>query len=88
MILLQANQVSRQFADITLFDNVSFSIQSNDRIALVGRNGTGKSTLIKQIMGEEPLSSGNFSRSKGLKIGYLEQHVSIHSTHTIWEEND
>lgn len=86
MILLQANQVSRQFADITLFDNVSFSIQSNDRIALVGRNGTGKSTLIKQIMGEEPLSSGNFSRSKGLKIGYLEQHVSIHSTHTIWEE--
>ncbi|MCW6680230.1 ABC-F family ATP-binding cassette domain-containing protein [Aerococcaceae bacterium NML130460] len=86
MILLQANQVSRRFADVTLFENVSFTIQTNDRIALVGRNGAGKSTLIKQIMGEEPLSDGQISRTKDLKIGYLEQHVAIESPHTIWEE--
>lgn len=86
MILLQANQVSRRFADATLFENVSFSIQTNDRIALVGRNGTGKSTLIKQIMGEEPLSDGALSRAKGLKVGYLEQHVAIDSDRTIWAE--
>lgn len=86
MILLQANQVSRRFADATLYENVSFSIQTNDRIALVGRNGTGKSTLIKQIMGEEPLSDGAFSRAKGLKVGYLEQHVAIDSDRTIWAE--
>ena len=86
MILLQANQVSRRFADATLFEDVSFSIQTNDRIALVGRNGTGKSTLIKQIMGEEPLSDGMISRAKGLKVGYLEQHVAIDSDRTIWNE--
>lgn len=86
MILLQANQVSRRFADMTLFENVNFTIQTNDRIALVGRNGTGKSTLIKQIMGEEPLSDGQISRAKNLKVGYLAQQVAIDSTRTIWEE--
>ncbi|MDO4431810.1 MAG: ABC-F family ATP-binding cassette domain-containing protein [Aerococcaceae bacterium] len=86
MLLLQAHQVSRQFADVTLFENVSFSIQTQDRIALVGRNGAGKSTLIKQIMGSEPISAGTISKAKDLKIGYLEQHVATHSTRTIWDE--
>lgn len=86
MILLQVNDVARQFADEILYQNISFSIQNKDRIALVGRNGTGKSTLIKQIMEQEPLSSGTISKTKGLKIGYLEQHVAINSTRTIWEE--
>lgn len=86
MILLQANQVSRSFADTVLFQDVTFNIQSQDRIALVGRNGAGKSTLIKQIMGDEPISSGNITRAKNLKIGYLEQHVAVDSPLTIWEE--
>ncbi|MBG9986549.1 ABC-F family ATP-binding cassette domain-containing protein [Facklamia sp. DSM 111018] len=86
MILLQANNISRRFADYTLYENVNFSIQERDRIALVGRNGTGKSTLIKQIMGSEPINNGNFTRAKKLKIGYLEQHVAIHSNLTIWQE--
>lgn len=86
MILLQASGVSRKFADITLYDDVTFSIKTHDRIALVGRNGTGKSTLIKQIMGQEPVNNGSFSQAKGLKIGYLEQHVAINSDKTIWEE--
>ncbi|WP_124059104.1 ABC-F family ATP-binding cassette domain-containing protein [Vaginisenegalia massiliensis] len=86
MILLQANQVSRRFADRTLYADVSFSIQNQDRIALVGRNGTGKSTLIKQLIGQEPLSSGTITKAKGLKLGYLEQHVAINSDRTIWEE--
>ncbi|MFK8242553.1 MULTISPECIES: ABC-F family ATP-binding cassette domain-containing protein [unclassified Facklamia] len=86
MILLQANDIARRFADETLYENISFNIQTRDRIALVGRNGTGKSTLLKQIMGEEPLSSGTISKAKGLKIGYLEQHVAIDSNKTIWEE--
>lgn len=86
MIILQANDLARRFADETLYENVSFSIQTNDRIALVGRNGAGKSTLIKQLLGQEPLSSGIISKNKGLKIGYLEQHVAIDSPRTIWEE--
>lgn len=86
MILVQANQVARRFADVTLFENVNFTIQDFDRIALVGRNGTGKSTLIEQIMGLEPLSEGSITKAKGVRIGYLEQHVAIDSDHTIWEE--
>lgn len=86
MILLQVNEVARRFADETLFENISFNIQTRERIALVGRNGTGKSTLIKQIIGTEPVSSGTISKAKGLRIGYLEQHVAIDSPRTIWEE--
>lgn len=86
MILLQVNQVARRFADNTLFEGVSFNIQNRDRIALVGRNGTGKSTLIKQIIGQEPLSEGEITQAKGLKIGYLEQHVAVDSSRTVWEE--
>lgn len=86
MILLQLNNVARHFGDITLYDDVNFSIQSQDRIALVGRNGTGKSTLIKQIMGQEPLSGGTITKQRGIKIGYLEQHVALNSDRTIWEE--
>ncbi len=86
MILLQLNNVARYFADEKLYDDVSFNIQSQDRIALVGRNGVGKSTLIKQILGEEPLTHGEITRAKDISIGYLEQHVTTNSTLTIWEE--
>lgn len=86
MILLQANNLARRFADVTLFENVNFNIQTRDRIALVGRNGTGKSTLIEQIMGLEPISEGTISKGKDVKIGYLEQHVALESDRTIWQE--
>ncbi|MGF3067270.1 ABC-F family ATP-binding cassette domain-containing protein [Facklamia sp. P12945] len=86
MILLQANNISRRFADVTLYEDVNFSIQERDRIALVGRNGTGKSTLIKQIIGDEPINDGQFSRAKKLNIGYLEQHIAVDSLLTVWDE--
>ena len=69
MILLQANDVARRFADVTLYEKVSFNIQTNDRIALVGRNGAGKSTLISQIMKTEPISAGEITRSRDLRVG-------------------
>lgn len=86
MILLQVNKVARRFADVTLYEDVSFSIQTRDRVALVGRNGTGKSTLIQQIMHQEPINEGEISITKGVSIGYLEQHVALNSNRTIWEE--
>lgn len=86
MILLQANQVARRFADVTLYENVSFNIQTNDRIALVGRNGAGKSTLIQQIIGQEPINDGDISFARDIRIGYLEQHVRIDSNLTIWQD--
>lgn len=86
MILLQASNLARRFADVTLYEKVNFNIQSGDRVALVGRNGTGKSTLIEQIMGQEPISEGEITKAKEIRIGYLEQHVAIDSNRSIWEE--
>ncbi|AXY24683.1 multidrug ABC transporter ATP-binding protein [Suicoccus acidiformans] len=86
MILLQTSHLARRFADVTLYEEVTFYIQSQDRVALVGRNGTGKSTLIRQIMGQEPISEGEISKARNLRIGYLEQHVAIDSDLSVWEE--
>ncbi len=86
MILLQAKDIAKQFAGQSLYEHVSFNIQTQDRIALVGRNGAGKSTLLKQIIGQEPISHGEITTAKGLKIGYLEQHVAVDSPLTVWQE--
>ena len=58
MILLQGQGLARTFADEVLFENITIHIQENSRIAIVGRNGTGKSTLLKMLAGiqeERPL---------------------------------
>ncbi|MGX7091745.1 ABC-F family ATP-binding cassette domain-containing protein [Hutsoniella sourekii] len=86
MILLQANNLARLFGEQVLYQDVNFNIQTHDRIALVGRNGAGKSTLISQIMKTEPISKGEITLAKDIRIGYLEQHVAIDSDLTIWEE--
>lgn len=64
-----------QFGDIPLLDNASFMIEKNDRIAVVGRNGAGKSSLLKLIQGELTLDAGNIKQEAGLKIATMQQHV-------------
>ena len=86
MILLQANQVARLFGDEVLFDNMQIEIQDRSRIALVGRNGTGKSTFLKILAGIEEPDQGTVSKTKDLTIGYLDQHTGLESDKTIWEE--
>ncbi|HCM89250.1 MULTISPECIES: ABC-F family ATP-binding cassette domain-containing protein [Vagococcus] len=86
MILLQANQVARLFGDEVLFQNIQLEVQDRSRIALVGRNGTGKSTLLKILAGIEEADQGAISKTKDLTMGYLDQHTGLESTKTIWEE--
>ena len=86
MILLQANQVARLFGDDVLFQNMHMEIQDRSRIALVGRNGTGKSTFLKILAKIEEPDLGTISTTKELTIGYLDQHTGLESTKTIWEE--
>lgn len=86
MILLQANQVARLFGDEVLFENIQLEIQDRSRIALVGRNGTGKSTLLKILAGIEESDQGTISKTKDLTFGYLDQHTGLESSKTIWEE--
>ena len=86
MILLQGQGLARMFADEVLFENITIHIQENSRIAIVGRNGTGKSTLLKMLAGIEEPSLGAVSKKKDLSIGYLDQYAAIQSSRTVWEE--
>lgn len=86
MILLQVQHVARYFGADVLFKDVNLDIQEHSRIALVGRNGVGKSTLIKIIMGEQDPSEGQIIKKKGLSIGYLAQNSGLESQHSIYNE--
>ncbi len=86
MILLQVQQVARYFGADTLFENVSLDVSDNSRIALVGRNGVGKSTLLKMIIGNELPDAGQITKKKGLTIGYLAQNTGLESDKTIYAE--
>ncbi|WP_270351298.1 ATP-binding cassette domain-containing protein [Ligilactobacillus ruminis] len=86
MILLQVQQVARYFGADTLFENVGLDVSDNSRIALVGRNGVGKSTLLKMIIGNESPDAGQITKKKGLTIGYLAQNTGLESDKTIYAE--
>ena len=73
MAYISAKKIKKTYGPKLIFDNVSFEINNKDRIALVVRNGTGKSTIFKIITGNENYDSGELYVKKDLKIGYLEQ---------------
>ncbi len=85
--MLNVHQLSIAFQGEDLFDNVSFRLQSGNRIGLIGKNGAGKSTLLKIIAGELEYSSGQISfEKKGLNIGFLKQDIDFAYGRTILEE--
>ena len=84
--MITVNDISVQFGGTTLFSSVSFSINENDKIALMGKNGAGKSTLLKIIAGVNKPSSGNISAPKEAKIAYLPQHLLAKDNATVVEE--
>ncbi len=59
-----------------LFQNLTLTLNANDRIGLVAQNGAGKSTLLRCLAGEIELGSGEIFRSRGTSIGYMAQDVS------------
>lgn len=73
--MIIASNLEKSFGPQVLFEDVSFLINKGERIGLVGKNGTGKSTLFKMIMGEERQDSGTLSTPKDYKIGSLDQHI-------------
>lgn len=84
MISIQDLKV--EFSSQLLFDNVSFVINKKDKIALVGKNGAGKSTMLKIIAGLQSPSSGTVSKSADLTIGYLPQQMTLIDKYTVKEE--
>ena len=86
--MLNVHQLSIAFQGENLFDNVSFRLQSGNRIGLIGKNGAGKSTLLKIISGELEYNSGQISfEKKDLNIGFLKQDIDFAHGRTILEES-
>lgn len=86
MIILQANKIERSFAGEVLFDNINLQVDERDRIALVGKNGVGKSTLLKILVGEEEPTSGEINKKKDISLSYLAQDSRFESENTIYDE--
>ena len=86
MAILTVNNLNKSFIYNHILEDVSFNIEESDRIGLIGMNGSGKTTLFKILTGEMPYDSGSVNKQKNLKIGYLEQHISIDSSKSIYEE--
>jgi len=83
--MIQSKNLSKHFGAQELFENVTFQIGPRERVGLVGRNGTGKSTLFKLILGELAADSGEITIPKGYKLGALEQHIHF-TKPTVLEE--
>ena len=73
MQYLQVQNVSKRYGEKLLFENISFLINEGEKVALVAANGTGKSSLIRAIVGIESADSGNIHFAKGLRVEYLMQ---------------
>ena len=83
MPILSAQNISLRFSGPPLLDNASFDIEAGERICLVGRNGEGKSTLLKIIQGEMGMDSGEIVKRTGLKVSRMVQEIPAHMEGTV-----
>lgn len=84
--MISINNLSVEFSAKSLFDNISYVINKKDKIALVGKNGAGKSTMLKIIAGLQRPTGGSVSVPQDVTIGYLPQHMTISDSLTVIEE--
>jgi len=84
--MISVNNLTINFGGRFLFDNISFLINPNDKIGLIGRNGTGKSTMMKILKGTEEPTSGQIIFPKFYNIEYLPQELSVESENTVIDE--
>ena len=85
-MILACHNLNKAFGEHTIVCDGSFHIEDREKAALVGINGAGKSTILKMIIGEEPLDGGDVILAKGKTLGYLAQRQDLTSGNTIYEE--
>ena len=86
MSLVTTHNLGKSFDPVDIFAGLSLSVPHGARIAIVGPNGVGKTTLLRIIAGREPPSQGQVQYSRGLTLGYLPQESVLESDRTLWEE--
>ncbi len=82
---LQVENLTKSFGDLVLFDNLSFGIGEGDRVGLIAKNGTGKTTLLNILTGHEDYDSGTITFRRDLKVAYLEQSPKFPTGSTVLE---
>lgn len=83
---LQVENLSKRFGEQLLFENISFGIGKNQKVALIAKNGTGKSTLLQIIAGKDSPETGRVIFRNDITVGYLEQAPDLNPENTIFEE--
>ena len=84
--MVSVDGLTVEFSGTTLFKDISFVINDKDRIALMGKNGAGKSTMLKILAGVKTPNRGKVTVTDGGKIGYLPQHLMVENGRTVFEE--
>ncbi len=84
--LLQGENLSKRFGETLLFENISLTIFEGQKVALIARNGTGKSTLLDILVGKEGADSGKITLTNDISLGYFEQIPDLNPIHTVLEE--
>ncbi len=84
MALITLQNVSLSFGGLPVLDRISMQIEPGERVCLVGRNGEGKSSLMRLIAGQQPPDGGRIIRQQGVKIGLLSQEVESTLAGTVY----
>ena len=84
MALISLHNISLSFGGLPILDRISMQIEAGERVCLVGRNGEGKSSLMRLIAGEQPQDSGRIIKQQGVKIARLDQEVSASLEGTVY----
>lgn len=86
MNCLSVERISKRYGPRLLFEDISFGLEKGQKTAIVARNGTGKSTLLKCIAGIESPDQGTITFNKGLRVGYLDQNVHTAGSRSLVDE--
>jgi ATP-binding cassette subfamily F protein uup len=83
---IQAENLSKRFGNLLLFENISFTVFEGQKVALIAKNGTGKTTLITLLAGIDSPDSGKITLKNGVRIGYFEQSPELNPEHSALNE--
>ncbi|WP_234267541.1 ATP-binding cassette domain-containing protein [Hydrogenophaga sp. NFH-34] len=85
MALLTLQDAQLAYGHVALLDHTDFALESQERVGLIGRNGTGKSSLLKVLAGLEPIDDGAFQQQSGLRVAYVPQEPALDESVTVFE---